>query len=79
MLISRVTFIYHFYLNVPLLSLATAYFISKYWSSRWTKLAALAYFAGVVSLFALFYSAISGVPASNSFIESLKWLNGWIF
>ncbi len=79
MLISRVTFIYHFYLNVPFLSLATAYFISKYWSSKWPKLAALAYFAGVVALFALFYPVISGAPASNAFIDSLKWLNGWTF
>jgi dolichyl-phosphate-mannose-protein mannosyltransferase len=79
MLISRITFIYHFYLNVPFLSLATAYFISKYWSSKWAKLAALAYFAGVVALFALFYPVISGAPASNSIIDSLKWLNGWTF
>ena len=79
MLISRVTFIYHFYLNVPFLSLATAYFISRYWSSKWAKLAALAYFAGVVALFALFYPVISGAPVSNSFIDSLKWLNGWTF
>jgi dolichyl-phosphate-mannose-protein mannosyltransferase len=79
MLISRVTFIYHFYLNVPFLSLAAAYFISKHWSNKWAKLAALAYFAGVVALFALFYPVISGAPASNSFIDSLKWLNGWTF
>jgi dolichyl-phosphate-mannose-protein mannosyltransferase len=79
MLISRVTFIYHFYLNVPFLSLAAAYFISKHWSSRWAKLTALAYFVGVVALFALFYPVISGAPASNSFIDSLKWLNGWTF
>ena len=79
MLISRVTFIYHFYLNVPFLSLAAAYFISKHWSNKWAKLAALAYFAGVVALFVLFYPVISGAPASNSFIDSLKWLNGWTF
>ncbi len=79
MLISRITFIYHFYLNVPFLCLATAYFISKYWSSKWVKLAAIAYFAGTVALFALFYPVISGTPAANSWIESLKWLNGWVF
>jgi dolichyl-phosphate-mannose--protein O-mannosyl transferase len=78
-LISRVTFIYHFYVNVPFLCLATAYFISKYWSSKWVKVAALAYFVGVVALFALFYSAISGTPASTSSIEGLKWLSGWSF
>jgi dolichyl-phosphate-mannose--protein O-mannosyl transferase len=78
-LISRVTFIYHFYVNVPFLCLATAYFISKYWSSKWVKVAALAYFVGVVALFALFYPAISGTPASTSSIEGLKWLSGWSF
>jgi dolichyl-phosphate-mannose-protein mannosyltransferase len=79
MLISRITFIYHFYLNVPFLCLATAYFISKYWSSRWVKLAAIAYFAATAALFALFYPVISGTPAANSWIDSLQWLNGWVF
>ncbi len=79
MLISRITFIYHFYLNVPFLCLATAYFMSKYWSSKWVKLAAIAYFAGTVTLFALFSPVISGTPEANSWIESLKWLNGWVF
>jgi dolichyl-phosphate-mannose-protein mannosyltransferase len=79
MLISRITFIYHFYLNVPFLCLAAAYLISKYWSNRWVKLAAIAYFAAAVALFALFYPVISGTPAANSWIDSLQWLNGWVF
>ena len=79
MLISRVTFIYHFYVNVPFLCLAAAYFVSKYWSSKWVKLAAIAYFAGTVALFGLFYPVISGMPAPTSSIDSLKWLNGWSF
>jgi dolichyl-phosphate-mannose-protein mannosyltransferase len=79
MLISRVTFIYHFYVNVPFLCLAAAYFISKYWSSKWVKVAAIAYFAGVVALFGLFYAVISGMPASDSWIDSLKWFSGWVF
>ncbi|MEM3880974.1 MAG: glycosyltransferase family 39 protein, partial [Candidatus Bathyarchaeia archaeon] len=78
-LISRVTFLYHFYVNVPFLCLAAAYFISTYWSNRWVKVAAMAYFASTVALFALFYPVISGMPASTSFIDSLKWLNGWVF
>ncbi|MCW4054692.1 MAG: glycosyltransferase family 39 protein [Candidatus Bathyarchaeota archaeon] len=78
-LISRVTFIYHFFVNVPLLCLASAYFISKYWSSKWVKLVALAYFAGVVIIFGLFYFVISGMPTSNLWIDSLKWFSGWVF
>jgi dolichyl-phosphate-mannose-protein mannosyltransferase len=79
MLISRVTFIYHFYVNVPFLCLATTYFISKYWSNKWVKMAAIAYFTGVVALFGLFYAVISGMPASDSWIGSLKWFSGWVF
>jgi len=78
-LISRVTFIYHFYVNVPFLCLAAAYFISKYWSSKWAKAAAIAYFAGAVALFGLFYAVISGMPASSSWIDGLKWFGSWVF
>jgi dolichyl-phosphate-mannose--protein O-mannosyl transferase len=77
--VSRVTFLYHFYLNVPFLCLASAYFLSKYWSKTWGKVAAIAYFASVVAMFGLFYSVISGTPAPTSWIDSLKWLNGWSF
>jgi dolichyl-phosphate-mannose--protein O-mannosyl transferase len=77
--ISRVTFIYHYYVNVPFLCLASAYFLSKYWSTKWGKVAAVAYFASVVGMFGLFYSVISGTPAPTSWIDSLKWLNGWGF
>ncbi len=78
-LISRVTFLYHFYVSVPFLCLASAYFLSKYWSTKWGKVVAVAYFASVVVMFGLFYSVISGMPASNSWIDSLKWLKGWGF
>jgi dolichyl-phosphate-mannose-protein mannosyltransferase len=78
-LISRITFIYHFFVNVPFLCLATAYFLNKYWSSKWGKVAALAYFAGVVVLFGLFYPAISGTPAPTSWIDSLRWSGSWVF
>ena len=78
-LIFRCTFLYHFYVNVPFLCLAAAYFISNYWSSKWVKVTTIAYFVSVVGLFILFYPVISGAPASSSFIDSLKWLNGWVF
>jgi len=78
-LISRVTFLYHFYVSVPFLCLASAYFLSKYWSTKWGKVAAVAYFAIVGVMFGLFYSVISGAPASTSWIDSLKWLSGWSF
>jgi dolichyl-phosphate-mannose-protein mannosyltransferase len=78
-LISRVVFIYHFYTCVPIMCLAAAFFISKYWSNRWVKILTVAYFALVVAMFVLFYPVISGVPAANSTIDSLKWIKSWVF
>jgi dolichyl-phosphate-mannose-protein mannosyltransferase len=77
--ISRITFLYHFYVNVPFLCLATAYFLNTYWNSKWGKIVALAYFTSVIALFGLFYPAISGMPTSASWINSLKWLGSWVF
>jgi dolichyl-phosphate-mannose--protein O-mannosyl transferase len=64
---------------VPFLCLASAYFISKYWNNKWVKVATVAYFAVVVAMFALFYAVISGLPASNEWIDSLKWFDSWVF
>jgi dolichyl-phosphate-mannose-protein mannosyltransferase len=77
--ISRITFIYHFYVSVPFLCLASAYFISRYWSNRWVKAATVAFFAAVVVLFALFYPVISGVPTSTGQVDSLRWFDSWVF
>jgi dolichyl-phosphate-mannose--protein O-mannosyl transferase len=78
-LITRVVFIYHFYSNVPILCLATAFVVSKYWSNRWVKIAAIAYFVLTIALFVLFYPVISGVPASTTAINNLKWFGSWVF
>jgi len=78
-IISRATYIYHFYLSVPLLCLATTYFINKYWNTRLGKAAAIAVFASVVILFIVFYPVISGMPVSESYVNKLKWLPGWYF
>jgi Gpi18-like mannosyltransferase len=78
-LISRGLFIYHYYVSVPIICLASAYFISKYWKYTWMKIAALAYFATVIALFVLFYPVISGTPVSTITSESLRWFNQWVF
>jgi dolichyl-phosphate-mannose--protein O-mannosyl transferase len=76
--IGRATYIYHFYLSVPLLCLAITYFINKYWHTREGKIAAIAIFACTVALFVLFYSVISGAPVSTTYIHTyLKWFPSW--
>jgi len=78
--IGRATYIYHFYLSVPLLCLAITYFINKYWNTRLGKVAAIAIFASAVAMFALFYPVISGAPVSTTFVHNyLKWFPSWYF
>jgi dolichyl-phosphate-mannose--protein O-mannosyl transferase len=77
--VSRGLFIYHYYVNVPIICLASAYFISKYWKYKWMKIAAVAYFAAVIALFVLFYPVITGTPVSTATAESLRWFNQWVF
>jgi len=78
-LIQRCTFLYHFYVNVPLLCLATAYFLNESWSGRWGKTTGLAYLLGVVALFALFYPVTSGYPMPYWWREDLRWFKSWGF
>jgi len=74
MLIPRITYIYHFYVNVPILCLASAYFLNKMWGEKYGKAATIAYLAVVVVVFVLFYAVISGMPTARSWIDSLKLL-----
>jgi hypothetical protein len=77
--ISRLTFIYHFYVSVPFLCLAAAYLINKYWNTFWGRVATIAFFEIVVILFVTFYPVISGVPEPTSLIDRLKWFPSWYF
>jgi dolichyl-phosphate-mannose-protein mannosyltransferase len=78
--IGRATYIYHFYLSVPLLCLAITYFINKYWNTRKGKVATLAVFAAAVAMFVIFYPVISGAPTSTVYVHNyLKWFPSWYF
>ena len=77
--IGRATYIYHYYLSVPLLCLAITYFINKYWQKPLGKVFAIAVFATTVALFVLFYPAFSGAPASSDYVNSLEWVARWKF
>ena len=52
--ISRITFIYHFYSDVPFLCLGSAFIINKYWSNKWAKILTIAYFALVSGIICSF-------------------------
>jgi len=78
-LISRVTFIYHFYICVPFLCFASAYFVDKYWNRKAGKIAIVIFFVSVIAMFIAFYPVISGMPISTSYIHHLKWFPSWYF
>jgi dolichyl-phosphate-mannose-protein mannosyltransferase len=78
-LVSRVLFLYYFYFNVPILILATAYFLNRFWNTKRGKTIVLTYLIAVVVLFAIFYPVISGTPVPYSWKDGLKWFESWVF
>ena len=77
--IGRATYIYHFFLSVPLLCLALTYFINKYWHKPIGKVATIILFTVTVAMFVAFYPVISGAPATSEYIHNLKWFPSWFF
>ncbi len=79
-MISRCTFIYHFFASVPFILLITVYALQKkeeedaaFRKLKWIWMAA------ALLLFILFYPAISGLEVPRSYIALLEWLPGWTF
>jgi len=81
MLISRLTWIYHFFPSVPFVVLILTWVV-KHMVERQPKLkgVAIAYACIVVALFALFYPVLSAWPISMEFVQTyLHWLPRWHF
>lgn len=79
-LISRTTFIYHYFPSVPFVVLMLVHSLSCLkLSSRALTAVCLIYGALVFGLFLLFYPVLSGQSVEASFIiECLRWLDGWV-
>jgi dolichyl-phosphate-mannose--protein O-mannosyl transferase len=78
-LISRTLFLYHFYFDVPIMILATSYFINNVWRTRRGKATVLVYLGLVAAMFVLFYPVISGMPIPFYWRNDLRWLRSWVF
>ncbi|MEN6470508.1 MAG: phospholipid carrier-dependent glycosyltransferase [Clostridiaceae bacterium] len=79
-LVTRCTFIYHYFATVPFILLLTVYLVKdmdermphrRYVKWAWLTVAVL--------LFAAFYPALSGVEVSRNYIAMLEWLPSWTF
>lgn len=78
-LISRTLFLYHFYFDVPIMILATSYFINNVWRTRGGRATVLVYLGLVAAMFVLFYPVISGMPIPFYWRNDLRWLRSWVF
>jgi dolichyl-phosphate-mannose--protein O-mannosyl transferase len=76
---SRCLFIYHFFINVPLLIMTSTYFLSEAWRDRSRRKLVVAYLFASAIAFAIFYPVISGHPVSNQYRILLRWLPSWVF
>jgi predicted membrane-bound dolichyl-phosphate-mannose-protein mannosyltransferase len=76
--ISRVTFLYHYYLAIPFLIMCI---VVMYKNFKWLQKKYLfgALIIASFIFFILYYPIISGVPVMSSYIERLKIFNSWVF
>ena len=81
-LVTRCTFLYHYFPSVPFLVLMIGYAASQLKESmkpRTFYIICGLYTLAVVVLFAMFYPVISGMPVSGEFVDTfLKWQDGWV-
>lgn len=79
-LVTRITFIYHYFPSVPFVALMVGYSIYQIVKNnpKMKKIAYL-YVAMVVLLFVLFYPVLSGQPIDKNFVFSwLRWFPSWV-
>ena len=80
-LVSRLTFIYHYFASVPFIILATAQGL-RYLERRNEKLShALMLVLGVaaVALFIAFYPYASGLEVSREWLAKMNWFKNWMW
>ena len=80
-LVSRLTFIYHYFASVPFIILATAQAL-RYLERRKPKLSHV--LAGVlgaaaVALFIAFYPYASGMEVSRDWLAAMNWFKNWMW
>lgn len=78
-LVTRTTFIYHFFLVIPFVMAAIVYLIKEFMESGMKKFWVCGYFAVVMFVFIMFYPVVSGLTVPESYIKLLRWFHSWYF
>ncbi|MEK5479716.1 glycosyltransferase family 39 protein [Paenibacillus sp. FSL R5-0407] len=81
MLVSRETFLYHYFAMVPFLILAIVYVVKLIEEKRpHLSYIRKAFMTAAILLFAMFYPVLSGIQVSSNYIEHvLRWFPSWLF
>lgn len=79
-LVTRCTFIYHYFACVPFIILITVYMLEKKeeLDPRYSKVKWIWMGAALV-LFAAFYPIITGTECSKAYVQIMQWLPSWTF
>jgi len=78
-LITRDTYIYPYYPEVPLLVLIIAGILNEFWAEQRSRKYVVLYLLIVAVTFIAFYPVISGYPAPTWYIRWIKWFQAWDF
>ena len=80
-MVSRLTFIYHYFASVPFIILATAQalrYLERHSRRASHGLAALLCAAAVI-LFIAFYPLASGLEVPRAWCDAMNWFDGWMW
>lgn len=79
-LVTRCTFIYHYFTAVPFLILMIVYVIKCLYEDKIINRKVIAVYLGiVVLLYILFYPVMVGIPVKDAYIDVLRWFSTWEF
>jgi dolichyl-phosphate-mannose--protein O-mannosyl transferase len=77
MLISRTTYIYHYFPSVPFVTLLLTYTFKDRFSHR--RHIVIGYLAAAVLVFILFYPALAALPIPMVYVDLfLRWMPAWV-
>jgi len=79
--VTRCTFLYHYFPSLWFAVAALALMLAKldHDRPRLTRRLALGILIATAVVFLWFYPAVTGIPVSESWIASARWLPSWFF
>lgn len=79
MLVTRITFMYHYFPSVPFIVLMIVYCMVRYAKDDKKRIIKVFIYVGfAVALFVVFYPVLSGMIVPDAYIDSLRWMKDWV-